>query len=235
MRKLETEFTFAGFSFPRYIATLPDTPNYSDTAPAWKCARVLQRIREHRQLSGTYHAPNPQVKYHGVGFYLEEDNAAGLRIVDSECGEFQDDDNESFYGLVARLPKSRGYLAGWHMGVGMGATLECRVYAELAQAEQAANDAARTACYDESEYQREYRAARELHEQASEQIDRLRALRELASVHVMARNYSQVDSHKTKLSGKIESMRGEAKQLAQRIREIRAELDRDYSQFAGEF
>lgn len=53
-----------------------------------------------------------------------------------------DDGFTKLIPIVARLPHSRGFLAGWTMGEGMCASLEPEVFHEIEDAARAAHDAA---------------------------------------------------------------------------------------------
>lgn len=241
MRKLETELTFAGFSFPRYIVTLPEQihsrmPQVDAHAypSIWRvrCNAVKFNLREHQQLSGTYHAPNPQAKRHVIGFYLEEDNAAGLRIVDSECGSYTDPESDTtINGLVVRLPKSRGFLAGWTMGIGMASNLDAHVFDELTAAERAADNLAESALWEESQYQFRSREADNLRSDIDDKVRELRELRDAVQLNMIARNYSQVDSVKIKRTAAIRESRARARELVDSIRVLRDRYADNFAEF----
>jgi hypothetical protein len=111
----------------------------------------------------------------GVGFYLASRTMAvdahgssfALRLSDANehltgrladtSGYFTDEqgDSETLKPIVARLPRSRGFLAGWTMGNGMASTLDTTTIHETAE------DAARAAHYmaeSDAEKEREYQA-----------------------------------------------------------------------------
>lgn len=143
-------FTFAGFQWPRYVATL--TP-----------LAQLRRQKETRKVcGGYYHAPTPNSN-NGRGFYLDDagqpftrwqwaDDVEGAHI--SHSGWFTDDhgDSEKIRGIVVRLPHGR-FMAGWSMGKGMASTLEPDVYDDIDEAAQMADEHARVAAENEREYQ----------------------------------------------------------------------------------
>ena len=143
-------FNFAGFTWPRYVATL--TP-----------LSGLRKKREGRRFTGGYyHAPTPNSN-NGRGFYLDDagqpftrwqwaDDVEGAHI--SHSGWFTDDhgDSEKIRGIVILLPHGR-FMAGWSMGKGMASTLEPDVYDDIDEAAQMADEHARVAAENEREYQ----------------------------------------------------------------------------------
>lgn len=136
------EFTFAGFTFPRWKATLPRGDK-------------KKRIQYHKKpvCGPCYHAPKPSEAGKGKGFYLGEkpglfslrwqycDEVEGTRINHTGwwADEYQD---QKIRGLVFRLPRSRGFLAGWTMGEGMASTVECDIYDTEREAAYAADSMA---------------------------------------------------------------------------------------------
>lgn len=143
-------FNFAGFTWPRYVATL--TPLSS-----------LRKKREMRKVcGGYYHAPTPNAN-NGRGFYLDDagqpftrwqwaDDVEGAHI--SHSGWFTDDygDSEKIRGIVILLPHGR-YMAGWSMGEGMASTIEPDVYDDIVDAARVADSIAENAADHEREYQ----------------------------------------------------------------------------------
>jgi len=77
-------------------------------------------------------------------------------------------------GLVFRLPKSRGFLAGWTMGEGMASAVECDIYETERQAAYAADSMAESAAAKEREYQ-ETQEAERLAEEEREEAEELTA------------------------------------------------------------
>ena len=143
-------FAFAGFQWPRYVATL--TPLSS-----------LRKKRELRKVcGGYYHAPTPNSN-NGRGFYLSDagqpftrwewaDDVEGAHI--SHSGWWTDEygDGERIRGIVVLLPHGR-YMAGWSMGKGMASTIEPGVFDDIVDAARVADSIAENAADNEREYQ----------------------------------------------------------------------------------
>lgn len=156
--KLKTEFTFAGFTFPRYVASLPQ-------------GSLPKRLKDSKtRCTGDYfHAPKPIAGRHpGRGFYLEDagqvftrwqwaDDVVSLKHTGWFCDEFQD---SKMRGIVARLPHGR-FLAGWSMGEGMASEIDGQIYTDETEAGRAADSMAESAAETEREYQEEQEAERE--------------------------------------------------------------------------
>lgn len=145
-------FDFAGFSWPRYLATLPTGS---------KAAR-LERYK--KPITGPYyHAPKPESAGRGKGFYLDSAGAPGLRWTWADevegsrirhTGWFTDECEDSIMrGVVFRLPKGRGFLAGWSMGEGMASAVEGEVFDDEIDCARAADSLAETLAEREREYQ----------------------------------------------------------------------------------
>jgi hypothetical protein len=109
-----------------------------------------------------YHAPTPSAK--GRGFYLSAREAPGLRWEwADECdgarirhtGWFCDEDQcTKIRGIVMRLPRGRGFLAGWSMGEGMASTVDYSpIFDNAADAAACADSMAENAADNEREYQ----------------------------------------------------------------------------------
>ncbi len=171
VRPLAPEFTFAGFAWPRYVGTLPR----GSLADRFK-------NRHSRGLTGGYyHSPVPDAAK-SRGFYLDSDGMSGLRWQwAEECegarirhtGWFCDDDcSQTIRGIVLRLPRGRGFLAGWSMGEGMASTVDYSpIFDNAADAAACADSMAESAAEKERDYQaREWAKieARELAEFAVE-------------------------------------------------------------------
>lgn len=142
-------FAFAGFQWPRYVATL--TP-----------LSGLRKKRELRKVcGGYYHAPTPNSN-NGRGFYLDDAGQPFTRWqwCDEACdsiqhsGWFTDDhgDSERIRGIVVLLPHGR-YMAGWSMGKGMASTIEPGVFDDIVDAARVADSIAENAADNEREYQ----------------------------------------------------------------------------------
>lgn len=165
VHELTPEFSFAGFAFPKWVWSLPK----GSKAKRLKAAK-------NPVCGPCYHAPKPGGGK-GVSFYLESegslalrwqwaDEVSGVRI--GHTGWYSDEhgDSEKIRGLVFRLPKSRGFLAGWSMGEGMASALECDIYETEREAARAADSLAENVADREREYQAEEEAKREAEEQA---------------------------------------------------------------------
>ena len=147
-------FTFAGFVFPRYLATLPAGP-LSRRAADRKPGRAI--------CGDYYHAPKPNAAT-GRGFYLDSDGMPDLRW--QWCDEVEgarirhtgwfcdDGQSQTIRGIVMRLPKGRGFLAGWSMGEGMASTIDYSpIFDNAADAAHCADSMAESAAESEREYQ----------------------------------------------------------------------------------
>ena len=145
-------FTFAGFTWPRYVATLPR-------------GSLRQRLQDRRTgcCGDYYHAPSPNNR-EGRGFYLTRREACGLRYTYADevsgsgirdPGWFTDDTcSDTIRGIVLRLPRGRGFLAGWTMGEGMASSVDYSpICDDEAEAAQCADSMAENAAENEREYQ----------------------------------------------------------------------------------
>lgn len=145
-------FTFAGFTFPRYLGALP-------------AGSLRQRFanRARRGIAGDYyHAPSPNNR-DVRGFYLQGCRAYGLRF--EFCDEVQgarirhdgwfcdDDCGDVIRGIVLRLPRGRGFLSGWTMGQGMASAVDYSpIHDNAIDAAYAADESARIVAENEREY-----------------------------------------------------------------------------------
>lgn len=144
-------FTFAGFTFPRYLGALP-------------AGSLRQRLQDRRTgcTGDYYHAPTPNNR-DGRGFYLEGSRADGLRF--EFCDEVQgarirhdgwfydDDCGDVIRGIVLRLPRGRGFLSGWTMGQGMASAVDYSpIHDNAIDAAYAADESARIVAENEREY-----------------------------------------------------------------------------------
>lgn len=142
-------FTFAGFQWPRFVASL--TP-----------LSGLRNKHETRKVCGPYyHSPTPNAS--GRGFYLDDagqpfgrwqwaDDVDGSHInhhgwCTDEFGDF-----EKIRGIVVLLPHGR-FMAGWSMGEGMASSIEPEVFTDIVDAAHMADECARIAAEKEREYQ----------------------------------------------------------------------------------
>lgn len=152
------ESYFASFVWPRYLADLPRGSK----------AKRLERYKN--PICGPYmHAPKPENAGKGTGFYHESscspfrlrwsycDEVSGARI--HHTGWFADSYQDTkIRGLVFRLPKSRGFLAGWTMGERMASSMDCDIYETELEAARAADSMAENAAEREREYQEKWEA-----------------------------------------------------------------------------
>jgi hypothetical protein len=153
MRKLEKEFSFAGFDFPKYLWTLPKGP--------WR--KRLERMR--KPVTGGYYGSPPINGRSGTTFYLESDFMPDLRwkwcdeIVDriNHKGWYSDDYQEgTIRGIVMRLPNNRGFIAGWSYGEGMFSSVDYDVFLDESDAAYCADSMAENAAEREREYQEKW-------------------------------------------------------------------------------
>lgn len=155
---LAPEFDFAGFTFPRYVARLDSRP-------------IAQRLESRRRVfCGEYfHAPKPITRgaHPGRGFYLDQLAANGLRFEWCDCvpgsnirhsGWYCNDSGDKIAGIVARLPRGRGFLAGWSVGEGRASELDGCIYADAIDAARAADGMAERAAENQREYEAEQNA-----------------------------------------------------------------------------
>lgn len=154
--KLQTEFTFAGFAWPRYVANMATL-------------QTLYKKKAQRQFTGGYyHAPKPNAS--GRGFYLDDAGQPFTRwkwCDDVEgsirhTGWFTDEygDGEKIRGIVVYLPHGR-FMAGWSMGEGMASSVDADLYDDETAAAFAADSMAETAAEKEREYQESNRECAE--------------------------------------------------------------------------
>lgn len=120
----------------------------------------------------------------GYGFYLGECkrmrwtwadgiSGAGIRHKGWLCDGFG---GETIRGIVVRLTHGR-MLAGWSMGEGMCASIECdEVFTDEIEAARRADGLAESAAESEREYQERWRAAQELNDAAQEAQEQIRRL-----------------------------------------------------------
>lgn len=145
-RPLTPEFTFAGFTWPRYVATLAQGP------------AALRRQREVRQVcGGYYHAPRPNGNS-GRGFYLGDAGQPAPRWEFTDAEYYCDRDcHDTIRGIILRLPHGR-FLAGYSMGEGMASGVDGTVYTDEDEARHAADEEARIAADRQREYEEECNA-----------------------------------------------------------------------------
>ena len=159
---MENSETFAGFTFPQVIAMLPRGP-------------LAKRLVEFKQTHGhrvcgpyyrTHAATNPDRAF----FYLESDFMPSLRWewcdeVDGtriqHTGWFTDEygDGDRIRGIVMRLPRGRGFLAGWSMGKCMASEIDYTIWDDAVDAARDADRMAERAAEDQREYEQRERDA----------------------------------------------------------------------------
>lgn len=163
---------FAGFRLPR-VKNGPTI--YNPTArPSMAREYLAQRLRawrangKGRGCIGPVTYPNrirsaeTARHFSGWGFYLEdESHAFGLRMrwADDVAGLDHrgwfidpDGDGETARGFVLTLPRGRGFLAGWALGVGMCGELDSSIYDDETTAALAADSMAENMAENEREY-----------------------------------------------------------------------------------
>ena len=164
---LAIEFEWAGIQFPKWVWSLPRGSKANRLAHAQKTV-----------CGPCCHAPKPGSK--GQGFYLGSckwgvtvgDGGFSLRarwadeVEDSTidhkgwyCDDFQSD---TIRGLVFRLPRGRGFLAGWSMGANMCGSVGCDTYETEIEAARAANAEADAEAENEREANEKFQAEQEL-------------------------------------------------------------------------
>jgi hypothetical protein len=112
-------------------------------------------------ITGRHNAPEGFAGYL-TGNQIAEGSFARLRVRRADdiirlrhSGWFTDEHcDETMYGVVATLPRSRGFLAGWSLGEGMATSFSRDIHATAEDAARAADEEARIA----AEKEREYRA-----------------------------------------------------------------------------
>lgn len=210
-------------------------------------AELARRVVAFRMLpkfkvSTSYSAlPTPLTRNsEGFGYYLDSDFAPDLRwkwadeIEDSPIdhrGWYSEDDGagDTIRGLVLRLPRGRGFLAGWSMGKGMSADIGRKIHQSEREAAGAADRAADRVAEAEREYQRGWRAGDDAREAGEESISaRADALALLAGIKRARRN----------LAGEVgepvcAALRGRVESLIETWRDKRDERDKLRREWAG--
>ena len=162
-------FTFAGFQWPRHVARI-------------QTGTLQQRLQSRKTgcCGEYYHAPKPGTS--GRGFYLESDNAAGLRyryaddVVSMDYSGWYADTNQCnlIRGIVLTLPKSRGFLAGWTMGESMASGVDPEIYADESAAARAADRKAESVADSERENCERFDAMQSAESDADDALETLR-------------------------------------------------------------
>jgi hypothetical protein len=141
MRKLDIEFSFAGFTWPRYIVDIPHGP-----------ASMRKRADMRKHCGPGYRAPTPNSRA-GWGFYLGSNDLFDLRE-ETRTNEYRFNEfGDSMQGIVFRLPRGRGFLAGYTMGNGMSSGIDSTIWDDLDDAIRAANSEAESVAERQAEYE----------------------------------------------------------------------------------
>ena len=184
-------FQWAGFTFPRRIVALPRGSK----------ADRLNAARAGNACGPYYTSPEPLIggTRGNYGFYLgecrrmrwqyaDDISGAGIRHRGWFCDKFQDG---VIRGIVVRLTHGR-MLAGWTMGEGMCASIECdEIFTDEIEAARCADGLAESAAESEREYQERWRAAQELsdaEQEARKQVKRLWSARHNDAVRELIRS-----------------------------------------------
>lgn len=126
----------------------------------------------------------------GIGFYSSSQNALAMDRAGSPVNlrlEWANDhikhsrtartigyhaspygDGDTLRPIIARLPRSRGFLAGWTMGAGMCGTLEPEIYSEERDAAYAAHSIAENVAEEERDREAEYQAKQRIEDAKGE-------------------------------------------------------------------
>lgn len=237
---MSASFEFAGFTFPRHIPRLVPLDYCGLPAPL---ARMQDRLRHpdaldvrlpsHQFKVSTGYSAAPTPGATGASYYLESDFMPGLRwewaddVGDvpliNHTGWFSDADGaaDKIRGVVFRLPKGRGFLAGWSMGESMASSVEFEIYESDIEAARAADSLAEKIAETERERDQIWQAGSRWASLGEEVgAARKRALAMLAERRNVSRlNQWDAPTLCAVIVEKIES-------LVEEIREARAERDR---------
>ena len=119
-------------------------------------ARPLAERAKSRKVCGPYRW-TPTKPGSGRGFYMEcgrslrmarHGSGMQLRVVEvtRRGSQWSHEFGDTFQAIVLRLPRSRGFLAGWTLGAGMCASVDSTIYDDADDASRAACDEAERAC-----------------------------------------------------------------------------------------
>lgn len=139
-------FSFAGFVFPKCL---------------WTADRKTISARKRPFTTGPYyHAPTPQDKHGGLGFYLggvgmpctrfdyADDVVSSITHKGWFCDAYGD---QTIRGIVLRLSHGR-YLAGWTMGEGMASKCDRKIYSDPEDCALMADELARIAADNQRDF-----------------------------------------------------------------------------------
>lgn len=127
------------------------------------CFPSLARRRDMRRVCGPYMWTVPAAgRTEGRDYYAadEEGNPSThdasfmLRAVarPRSFGGYRIDDGDAYMPVVLRLPRGRGFLAGWTMGKGMASSVGFTIYQDESDAWRVADREAQSAAASEAEY-----------------------------------------------------------------------------------
>lgn len=168
--------TFAGFTYPKRTAIYRNAARWQSenlAAAGGKDATTKSGKRRKTRWCFVYYAvapaPLPRTPndnfasfYHGSDFMpglrwqWANDVCRSVSYAGHSTGDYGSD---TIHGIVFRLPRGRGFLAGWSMGEGMCGAVHCHVIADEDEAARTADDMAAVAAENEREH-----AAREAEE-----------------------------------------------------------------------
>ena len=164
--KLEKEYSFAGFDFPKWEWNLHRGP--------WR-----ERLKRRKSSwTGWGYFGSPETNPKGSSFYLNDHGMPDLRwkwcdeIVSriNHKGWYSDEwQQDTIRGLVMRLPNNRGFIAGWSYGEGMFSSVNYDVFLDESDAAYCADSMAENAAEREREYQAEQEALREVEEEVEQE------------------------------------------------------------------
>jgi hypothetical protein len=151
--------TFAGFTLPRLRGI-----------NAEKRLTLPQRLSMFKRNSGQYGRPTMSAcgpyecrqfaTHDGLSFYLNDSaTMPELRYTLGESWSY--DDCDPMTAIVMRLPRGRGFLAGWTMGAGMISEVSRYVWDDEHAAMTEAERMTQRAAEDEAAYQADERAKME--------------------------------------------------------------------------
>jgi hypothetical protein len=124
-----------------------------------------------RKFTGPYYTRPRPIGRDGFGFYLQHDtrelecarhgSAFRLRLEEAGGAWRHNESDDEFQPIIARLPRGRGFLAGWTLGAGMCAELSATIHDDVSVARHAAQSEAESACDRDFFHQLEFQAEQE--------------------------------------------------------------------------
>lgn len=138
----------------REIVMIPyDTPLRRRLESRRYCGPYTRTPTEPGQGRGFYQSSRGlEVDKHGSTFRLRLEKA-GMHVASGRLrrGGYSTSAGDCFVPIIARLPRRRGFLAGWTLGEGMCGSLEPEIYNEAREAANRAYDAAMDAATREED------------------------------------------------------------------------------------